>query len=62
MDTDTYVENCEELVRMEAEELAETLFGALYSDLSPEMRLWLRAQAIEWLWPAEVPRGFVAAA
>ena len=62
MDMDKYLEGYEELVRMESEELSEALFGALYSDLSLELRLWLRAQAIAALWPEEVPQVSIAAA
>jgi hypothetical protein len=57
-----YIDYCEELVRMEAEELSETLCGAVYSDLSPELRLWIRAEAIASLWPEDVPHAFIAAA
>jgi hypothetical protein len=40
----------------------ESLKGALYSDLPPELRMWMRAQAIASLQPDEVPQGYLAAA
>jgi hypothetical protein len=46
-----YIEECEDLIEIEAEELAEVLFGADYFDFVPELRLWVRARAIEFLCP-----------
>lgn len=57
-----YVADFEELVNIEAEQLAETLCGASYFDLSPESKLDIRARAIDLLCPADVRDGFVAAA
>jgi hypothetical protein len=56
-----YIQECEDLIQIEAEELAETLFGADYFDL-PELRLWVRARAIEFLWPEYSPQESTAAA
>jgi hypothetical protein len=52
----------EDLIQIEAEELAEAMFGADYFDLAPELRLWVRARAIEFLWPDNSPQESTAAA
>ena len=52
----------EELIQIEAEQLAETLYGTGYFELSPEAKLQVRARVIELLSPADVREGFVAAA
>ena len=57
-----YIQECEDLIQIEAEELAEALFGADYFDLAPELRLWVRARAIEFLWPEYSPQESAAAA
>jgi hypothetical protein len=57
-----YIQECEDLIQIEAEELAEVLFGADYFDLAPELRLWVRARAIEFLWPEYTPQESMAAA
>ena len=57
-----YIEECEDLIQIEAEELAEALFGAAYFDLAPEFRGWIRARVIESLWPEYMQQDFMAAA
>ena len=57
-----HIRECEDLIQIEAEELAEALFGADYFDLAPELRLWVRARAIEFLWPEYSPQESMAAA
>jgi hypothetical protein len=57
-----YIQECEDLIQIEAEELAEALFGADYFDLAPELRLWLHARAIELLWPEYSPQESTVAA
>ena len=52
----------EELIQIEAEQLAETLCGTGYFELSPETKMQIRARAIDLLSPADVREGFVAAA
>ena len=46
-----YIEECGDLIQIEAEELAEAVLGAGYFDLTPDLRAWVRARAIESLWP-----------
>jgi len=57
-----HIEECEDLIQIEAEELAEVLLGAAYFDLAPELRGWIRARAIESLWPEYMQQDSVAAA
>lgn len=57
-----YIQECEDLIQIEAEELAEALLGVNYYDLAPELRLWVRARAIEFLWPEYSPQESAAAA
>lgn len=45
-----YNEEYEDLIRIEAEGLAEELLGVSYYDLSPELKKWVRIRAIESLW------------
>ena len=56
-----YIQECEDLIQIEAEEL-EALVGADYSDLAPELRLWVRARTIEFLWPDYSPQKSMAVA
>ena len=42
--------DCEELIQIETEELAESMFGVSYFDLSPQVQLSVRSKAIESLW------------
>jgi hypothetical protein len=55
------IEECEELIQIEAEELAEALLGAVYFDLSPETRAWIRARAIDSLWPGYMQQDLAVA-
>ena len=57
-----HIEECEGLIQIEAEELAEVLLGSSYFDLAPELREWIRARAIESLWPEYSEQDSVAAA
>jgi hypothetical protein len=41
--------DCEELIQIESEELAESLLGTGFFDLSPELKIWIRGNAIESL-------------
>ena len=52
----------EDLIQIEAEHIAEDLYGASYFDLSPELKTYVRLRTIKLLWPADVREGFVAAA
>ena len=56
-----YIEDHEDLIRIEAEELAQSLFGASYYDLSPGLQGWIRTCVIESLWPECMGRDTVAA-
>jgi hypothetical protein len=55
-------EECEGLIQIEAEELAESLLGVAYFDLTPELQGWLRARAIESLWPEYTKQNSILAA
>ena len=55
-------EHFEELIQVEAEELAEVLLGASYWDLSPELRGWIRVRAVDSLWPEYMGQDLVWAA
>jgi hypothetical protein len=57
-----YREQCEELIQLEVEQISESFFGAHYFELSPELRCWVRACAIEMLRPDALESGFIAAA
>ena len=57
-----YKEQCEELIQLEVEQISKSLFGAHYFELSPELRCWVRACAIEMLRPGALESGFIAAA
>jgi len=58
-----YIDEYESVIQIEAEELSETLlFGASYFDLPPELKSWIRARAIETLWPEEAQKGSGVAA
>jgi hypothetical protein len=59
---DMHFMDSEELIQMEAEQLAEDLCGASYFDLSPELKQFVRLRAVDLLWPADAREGFVAAA
>ena len=57
-----YFADSEELIQMEVEHLAESLYGTSYFDLSPKMKLYIRLRAMDLLWPADFRDGFIAAA
>jgi hypothetical protein len=48
---DTQTEFDEDLIRTEAEELAENLFRTSYYDLPLGLKVGMRSRAIEALWP-----------
>jgi hypothetical protein len=53
---------CEELIQIEAEELAEALFSLTYYELPMQLRLSVRARAVALLWPEQFGSKPVAAA
>ena len=57
-----HIEECGDLIQIEAEELAEAVLSAGYFDLTPELRAWVRARAIESLWPEVLQKDSVVAA
>jgi hypothetical protein len=42
---------CEELIQIEAEEIAEALFEVSYYELPMQVRSCIRARAVAVLWP-----------
>ena len=57
-----YFADSEELIQMEAEQIAEDLCGSSYFELSAELKMYVRLRAMDLLWPADARDGFVAAA
>ena len=57
-----HIEECDDLIQLEAEELSEVLLGTAYFDLAPELRAWIRARTIESLWPEYTQQDSVTAA
>ena len=43
------IEDYEELIRIEEEELSDDLFGLGYAELTPQLRAWIRTQAVDKL-------------
>jgi hypothetical protein len=52
----------DELIQIEAEQIAEDLYGSAFFDLPPQLKLQARAHAIDLLSPTEVRLGLVPAA
>ena len=57
-----YTEENEGPIQINAEELAEALFGANYNDLSPELQGWICVRIVESHVPEYAQQDSVAAA